>query len=60
MTPQRRILLGTLASLAFVSAACATGAEDFDLLIENGRVVDGTGSPGIYADVGITDDSIVA
>jgi len=34
--------------------------KDFDILIENGKVVDGTGNPWFYADVGITGNSIVA
>lgn len=34
--------------------------EQFDLLIRNGRVVDGTGSPWIATDVGITDGNIHA
>jgi N-acyl-D-aspartate/D-glutamate deacylase len=50
-----------LALVAFFSAACATGTnEDFDILIENGKVVDGTGNPWFYADVGIVGNSIVA
>jgi len=32
----------------------------FDILILNGRVVDGTGNPWIYSDIGINDDEIVA
>jgi N-acyl-D-amino-acid deacylase len=32
----------------------------FDVLIRNGRVVDGTGNPWFPADVGITDDKVVA
>lgn len=33
---------------------------DFDLLIRNGRVVDGTGNPSFLADVGIRDRKIAA
>src|SRR5438270_269693 len=46
-----------------VSAAQSRPAEtrssnDFDVLIRNGTVIDGTGKPGIRADVGIRGDSI--
>src|SRR5687767_8085401 len=34
--------------------------EGFDVLITNGRVVDGTGAPWYRADVGITGDRITA
>lgn len=60
MTPCRRVLLSSLVTLAFLSAACANGVRDFDILIENGRVIDGTGRPWFSADVGITDGTIVA
>jgi len=33
-------------------------AQQYDILIRNGRVVDGTGNPWIYADVGVTGDRI--
>ena len=36
----------------------AAGKEPFDLLIKNGRIVDGTGTPWYEADVGIVDDRI--
>ena len=60
-----RILL--IACLAAVSA-CRTqapavqapGRESFDVLITNGRVVDGTGAPWFRADIGISGDRIVA
>ena len=40
--------------------ACASSlfAQQFDVLIRNGRVVDGSGNPWIYADVGIIGDRI--
>ena len=61
-----RILV--IASLATVVSACqmsapsllAPGRESFDVLITNGRVVDGTGAPWFRADVAITGDRIVA
>jgi N-acyl-D-amino-acid deacylase len=43
--------------LAFSSVAAA---QDYDVLIRNGRVVDGTGAPWRYADIGIRDGKIVA
>jgi N-acyl-D-amino-acid deacylase len=39
-------------------AACAR--PDYDVVIENGRVVDGTGNPWMYGDVAIRGDRIVA
>ena len=61
MLQRQLVILSNLAVVACFFAACANGTdEDFDILIENGRVVDGTGNPWFYADVGITDDLIVA
>lgn len=36
------------------------GPRDFDLLIRNGRIVDGTGNPSFHGDVGIKDGKIAA
>jgi N-acyl-D-amino-acid deacylase len=36
------------------------GSQSFDILIKNGRVLDGTGSPWYSADIGIRGDQIVA
>jgi N-acyl-D-amino-acid deacylase len=33
-------------------------AQDYDVLIKNGRVVDGTGNPWFYADLGIKGDKV--
>jgi N-acyl-D-amino-acid deacylase len=41
-------------------AACATPAPQYDILIRNGRVFDGTGSPGVMASVAIRGDRIAA
>jgi N-acyl-D-amino-acid deacylase len=45
--------------LTFVAAAPVRGQEH-DLLIRNGRVLDGTGNPWYYADVAISGGRIVA
>jgi len=46
--------------VTLVTGAAQTRQESFDVLIRNGRIVDGTGSPWYYADVGVRGDSIVA
>jgi N-acyl-D-amino-acid deacylase len=40
--------------------AAAAGNETFDVLISNGRIVDGTGAPWFRADIGISGDRIAA
>jgi N-acyl-D-amino-acid deacylase len=49
------ILLG-----AFLFSAVAWAATDYDLLIRNARIVDGTGNPWFYSDIGIKDGKIAA
>lgn len=39
------------------SSLCGFG-QQYDVLIRNGRVVDGTGNPWVYADLGISGDRI--
>ena len=45
---------------AATPAPAAAAAQTFDVVIANGRVVDGTGAPWFRADVGITGDRITA
>src|SRR5581483_6426314 len=40
-------------AFALVSVALIATAEDFDVVIRNGHIVDGTGSPWYAADIGI-------
>lgn len=49
-------------SLCFVLLALvpAVFAQDYDLLIRNGRLVDGTGNPSFLADLAIKDQRIAA
>src|SRR5687767_11288133 len=57
-----------LALLAFALSACARRGTvspsadrgSYDVVIENGRIVDGTGNPWTYGDVGFRGDRIVA
>ena len=48
--------------MAGVAAAMVEPAQPvrFDVLIRNGRVMDGTGNPWLRADIGITGDRIAA
>ncbi|MFN3324237.1 MAG: N-acyl-D-amino-acid deacylase family protein [Bryobacteraceae bacterium] len=41
-------------------SGCLAFAQDFDVLIRNGRVVDGTGNPGRDVDVAIRDGRVAA
>jgi N-acyl-D-amino-acid deacylase len=47
------------ASLALVIATPRAQAPAFDLVIRNGRIVDGTGSPWYLGDVAVRNDTIV-
>lgn len=72
ITPTVARLRALLVSLAVgvVVAACGratpvtspspSNAGPFDVIIENGRIVDGTGAPWFYGDVAIRGDRIVA
>lgn len=44
----------------FASLAALAQAQDYDLLIRNGRIVDGTGNPSFVGDVAIKDNRIAA
>jgi N-acyl-D-amino-acid deacylase len=42
-----------------VSLLATAGAESYDLVVRHGRVVDGTGNPAYFADVGVNNGHIV-
>lgn len=52
------LLCSAIAILAL--AACATPEPQYDILIRNGRVIDGTGAPGVDASLAIRGDRVVA
>src|SRR5439155_16931380 len=47
-----------LAVIVLASSALAQTAPQFDVLIRNGRVFDGSGNPWFRADIGIVGDRI--
>ena len=47
-----------LLAVFLVAVATSLAAQQYDTLIRNGRVVDGSGNPWIYADVGIIGDRV--
>ncbi len=50
----------TLLFCALIASAQLALAQDYDVLIQNGRIVDGTGNPWQLGDVGIKGGKIVA
>ncbi|HUG80323.1 MAG TPA: D-aminoacylase [Bryobacterales bacterium] len=53
--------LGVLAgAYFFLCSTVAAAADSFDILIRNGRIVDGAGNPWFRGDVGIRGDAIAA
>ena len=61
--PTCKILVAIILSLSGFSLSCAqqsSAPQSFDLLIKNGKVLDGTGNPWYFADLGIRGDRIVA
>lgn len=57
MFSRRRVLI-TVCSLLFSTTNSINAAEQFDLVIKNGKIVDGTGAPWYFADLGIRDGKI--
>src|ERR671935_2195784 len=63
MNVTRSVLLTAVAAamcLTLIASAQRATSSRFDILITNGRIVDGTGSPWMRGDVGIVGDRIAA
>ena len=52
-------MMRRLLSLAVLLLALPAAAQQYDVLIRNGKVVDGSGNPWFYGDVGIVGDRVV-
>ncbi|MCH7782860.1 amidohydrolase family protein, partial [candidate division KSB1 bacterium] len=60
MTKNNQTLLMSLSLIIIFISACSTGEPGgFDLIIRNGKVINGTGNPWFYADIGIRGDTII-
>ena len=57
---KRLFIFGYLLVLSFVFLSCGPVQNDFDILIKNGTIVDGSGKPGFQGDIGISGDTIIA
>jgi len=58
MLKRRLIIFSILMVIVFSFAACKRVSGRFDILIKNGMIVDGSGNPWFYGDIGITGDTI--
>src|SRR5262245_10713048 len=50
--------ISSVLALMLAGAAARAGEAAYDVIIRNGKVVDGTGNPWVYADVGIRGDKL--
>jgi N-acyl-D-amino-acid deacylase len=57
---KRIFVFGCFLVLSFIILCCGPEKTDFDILILNGTIVDGSGKPGYQGDIGISGDTIIA
>ena len=55
-----RSLPGLLALLPLTASTCLAAGPGYDLILRNGRIIDGTGSPWYAADIAVKDGRIAA
>lgn len=61
MSKRFLLIFSCLTIVIFSLTGCKSESlEKFDILIKNGKIVDGTGNPWFYGDIGITGDTIMA
>ena len=54
------LILTTMLLFSFISTSTTASAPQYDLLVKNGLVIDGSGRPGYRADIAIKGDRIAA
>ena len=59
MRPSLRVSVVLSAMLALPASTQQPASQQLDLIIRNGSLIDGSGSPAIKADIGIADDRII-
>lgn len=53
------LVFSVLIVMMFSFAVCSkSGIGKFDILVKNGKIVDGTGNPWFHGDIGIKGDTI--
>ncbi len=53
------LILSVLIVVMFSFAVCSkTGVGEFDILVKNGKIIDGSGNPWFHGDIGIKGDTI--
>ena len=57
---KRLFVFGCFLVLSFFLLGCGPEKTDFDILIVNGTIVDGSGEPGFQGDIGISGDKVIA
>lgn len=57
---KRLFIFGCFLAWVFLFLCCGPVQKDFDILIVNGTIVDGSGKPGFQGDIGISGDTITA
>ena len=60
MLLQRTLVLLPLLIIALAAAPCSAASPSYDLIIKNGHIMDGTGSPWYAADLAVKDGHIAA
>jgi N-acyl-D-amino-acid deacylase len=53
------LLMKYITLLAFITLVISAHAQPYDIIIKNGKVIDGTGNSWFYADIAVTGNKIV-
>jgi N-acyl-D-amino-acid deacylase len=59
-TRHRSLVFLLILTAGLIGGSCGPAPQSFDAIIRNGTVYDGSGEPGVVADVGITGDRVAA